>query len=143
MPKLLRPVICRLGFRGAMLLNIGSIWFLIGVVRKLAPQDKGTDAVLLYELFPAWWAVWMVAGSVAFVASFYDRPRRDVWGFGALSFPPMVVAISYAWSALVWLFTGGEYGYYLGPIYAVGWTLIALLPYTAAGGTDPAPNGGR
>lgn len=122
----------RLGRRGAALLVLGSIFFLVGLDVLLNSPEADYDRFLLHTFipFPINAALWMVPGALAIWASTH-RTGPDGFGFNALVVPIILRIVSYVFSFVAYLF--GEGSYPFGLASAAIWTAILALVLIIAG----------
>jgi hypothetical protein len=125
----------QLGRRGASLLMLGAAFAVIGVKGFLAPtEDDGR--FMLYTLLPNFvrGLLWTLPGIAAIVAAF--KPLgRDAFGFSGLTVPATVMAVSYGWSSVAYLFGLTDYAF--GWTSGLTWLLVLVFILTVAGWPEP------
>lgn len=115
-----------IGFRGAALLSLAFIWFVLGVASLTEPRPAVGEYVYIHQMIPneVRAALWVVTGIVGAVHAFDPPFRDDGRGFQALLIMPTERALSYLWGWVVYLAPDGSDGSERG---WVGFALFAAL----------------
>jgi hypothetical protein len=137
------PGEARFGRRTLILLHCGSVWLVTGWVILGAPMERfsrpGIGGALQILDAPEWGAMWIVGGILAIMNAIVRRfwNGRDVLGFLGLITPPFVWLIFYAWSAVTYVSSNGEYGNARSGVGLLVWYLVSAFVLIVAGWPDP------
>ena len=107
----------------------------LGLAVWLGPHEPHPDYAILFEYLP-WWVrsgLWVSMGAAAFIFA-YTKHRRAAWV--VLSLMPIVRAIGYAWSALMFLIPGAPGGVKTAFPSLVVWLSVVALVWLLAGWPD-------
>lgn len=115
----------RIGHRGSILINLGLVWFLIGLSELIITTNNELPLSVLPDWFRA--GAWWVTGAVAIAYAFVPRHKSDAVGFIALYIMPAARAASYLWGWINSLDgTGGiETGWLAAALY-FGFTALII-----------------
>lgn len=131
----------RLRRRGTFLLAFGLIFTAYGVALWSAPASPfaglGQWGALLDT--PWWGAGWAGCGILA-TGTALRRRRDDAAGYNALLIPPLIWALAYTWSAVLYAVTGGMLGAPRAWAAAVIWS-AAIVAVLVVSGWPEAPAG--
>lgn len=121
-----------LQWRGLALAGTGAAWVVVGLGLLLTDRPAvraATGPLIGLMCIQGWGGVWIGCGVLGLAAGL-RRPGRDIWGFGAISLPPVVWALSYATAAVI-----GRYapGWATVPVYSVIVLLIAIIAALTGG----------
>ncbi len=126
--------------RGTFLLAFGLIYTAYGIALLSAPATPfaglGPTAALLDTVW--WGAGWTGCGLAAIHAAPRRTLRGDAYGYNALLVPPMIWALAYTWSALLWLATAGVLGNPRAWAAAIIWS-AAIVAVLVVSGWPEAP----
>lgn len=93
-----------IGRRGAFLLLFAVVYGGIGVAYLSFPLPAPTRGSLRMVLAVApiavWGWVWIASAAVAVICAFGDSPRKDRWGFGAMSVMSAVWSANYVYAGI-------------------------------------------
>lgn len=127
----------RIGARGAMLLALSALW----VVLFVAPIHSGTTtgSDVFYHEWPTTLrlALWYGTIGAALIAAFVP-PRKDWFGWAALTIMPMQRLIAWALAWVERLLPGGRTGDPDAGRFALLYLLIILVIWIAAAMRPPA-----
>lgn len=138
MPRPLAYLAAKLGRRGGVLFVLGLVFLIIGLKSILAPaEDDGRFILYTFLPVPIRGALWIIPATLAIFSSFRRGSGRDGLGFMALVIPATVVAFSYVWSFVGYLF--GATDWPLGWSSAAIWISILLLVLLVSGWREPDP----
>lgn len=120
----------RIGRRGAVLINFGIVWILIGLSEVFVARQPEFDDLPLISWVPdpLRLSAWVVCGVVAILAAFRPPVKWDGWGFLALYVMPAFRALGYLWGwCLSWDHEGGYPSGWLGAALYLAITVLIVI----------------
>lgn len=126
----------RVGRRGASLILMGIIWFVIGLGLLLGVAT-GEERDLIHVKLPYPWrgTLWIASAAIAFFCAF--KRGQDAWGFTALMIMPLVRSLSHLWGSIAYLASGGAEGFEYGFLYTALYGGLVGWVYVTGGWSEP------
>lgn len=109
----------RYGRRGAWLIVLGAVWFVIGASILAGPHNPRPWVACDYAPPIVQAAVWFLTGGTAIWQGLRGPNVHDYLGHVALYLMPAIRAISFALSWLIWCVTSALSGF--GIFHPIGW----------------------